>query len=63
MQNKRHSDCHGVYILTYNDVDLVIHGSWERKGCPTFLVHSKDNRRILGHASKDGLMFRCYIWT
>ncbi len=31
------------------------------KGCPAFLAHNKDNRQNLGHACKDGLMFKCYI--
>ncbi len=33
------------------------------KGCPAFLAHNKDNRQNLGHACKDGLMFKCYIWA
>jgi hypothetical protein len=46
---------HGIYVLTYNDVDFMIHGSCKRKGVFTFLTHKNANRRILGHACKDGL--------
>jgi hypothetical protein len=47
---------HGVYILTYIDVDH------EREGCLAFLAHNKNKRQILCHAAKDGLMFRCVTY-
>jgi hypothetical protein len=43
---------HGVYILTYNDADLVIHQSWERKGVLHFWLTTRKIDKFLAMQAK-----------